>query len=63
MRAPKFPEGPELSRAFGRESIEIDDLQARLEDLEQKIDAEPKRVFADEPWQDQTPPPPTEGSA
>lgn len=35
---------------FGRESIEIDDLQARLEDLEQKIDAKPRRAFVDEQW-------------
>lgn len=47
---------------FSREAIEIDDLQARLEDLEQKIDAKPKRVFADEPWQDPPPPPEAAGS-
>ena len=45
---------------FSREAIEIDDLQVRLEDLEQKLDAKPKRVFADDeaPWS----PPPEPGA-
>ena len=41
---------------FGRESIEIDDLQARLEDLERKVDAKPKRAFVDEQWEPDQPP-------